>query len=113
LLAGDRSDKALLISISIDPSIDTPERLDEWSRRFGQPGPGWTLLTGSKADVDVLLKALQVFTAEKQEHAPVVLIGGKGTGSWVRASALSPPSRLAELIHTRLPLAAASGHDVR
>jgi protein SCO1/2 len=112
LLASDGNDKAQLISISIDPSIDTPERLDEWSRRFGQPGPGWTLLTGPKADIDVLLKALQIFTADKQEHAPVVLIGGERTESWVRAPALSSPSRLAELIHSRLQ-AVARDADIR
>ena len=32
----------------------------------------------------------------------MVLIGGERTESWVRAPALSSPSRLAELIHSRL-----------
>jgi protein SCO1/2 len=113
ILSSDGDHKALLISISIDPSNDTPERLDEWSKRFGQSGPGWILVTGPKSDLDVLLKAFQVFTPDKQEHTPVVLIGGEGTGSWIRASALSPPSRLAELIHTRLQLAATRGLDPR
>jgi protein SCO1/2 len=65
-------------------------------------GPEWTLLTGSKADIDSLLKALQIFTAEKQDHAPVVLIGSDGAGNWARASALLPPPRLADLIRSRL-----------
>jgi protein SCO1 len=102
LLADHASQDVNLISITVDPEVDTPERLDKWSRQFGEMGPGWTLLTGSKADVDTLLKALRILTADKQEHQPVVLIGGDQGGDWVRASALLPPARLAELIRTRL-----------
>jgi protein SCO1/2 len=102
LLGEDVGAKVRLISISIDPVVDTPERLDQWSKGFGQVEPGWTLLTGPKEDVDSLLKALSVFTAEKLDHSPVVLVGGAGAGNWARASALLPPSRLAELIQARL-----------
>lgn len=103
-LIGDAGRKAQLISISIDPSVDTPDRLEAWSKNFGQPGPGWTLVTGAKPDVDALLKALQIFTSDKQDHAPVVLIGGNGSGNWIRTSALTPPARIAELIQSRLQL---------
>src|SRR3954447_5564908 len=54
-----------LISISVDPAVDTPERLDQWMRGFGEVGGRWTALTGPKEDVDRLLKALQVFTSDK------------------------------------------------
>jgi protein SCO1/2 len=95
-----------LISISVDPVVDTPERLAEWSRNFGNSGPEWILLTGTKADVDRLLKALQIFTPEKQDHAPVVLIGGEGVEQWVRAPALLPLPRLAGVIRAQLTAAA-------
>ncbi|WP_263352897.1 SCO family protein [Acidicapsa acidisoli] len=94
--------KVRLISISIDPLTDTPEKLDEWSHKFGNVGPAWTLLTGKKDDVDSLLKALEIFTADKQEHTPVVLIGVGGSTDWARASALLPPAKIADLIHARL-----------
>jgi protein SCO1 len=90
-----------LISISIDPAVDTPERLDQWSRGFGPAGPGWTLLTGEPADVVALLKGLQVFTPDKRDHAPVVLIGGGAAVEWTRASALAPVSQLEDLILSR------------
>jgi protein SCO1 len=107
LLSNEDQSRLSLISISVDPSVDTPERLSEWSRKFGEPGPGWTLLTGSKSNVDNLLKALQVFTAEKESHKPVALIGGDGTGNWARADGLLAPSRLAEMVRARLASAAA------
>jgi protein SCO1/2 len=102
ILAGDRRGPVGLISISIDPAADTPRRLKQWSESMGFTGAGWTLLTGPKADIDTLLKALQVFTADKADHAPVVLIGGDEVAEWARASALLPPLRLAEMIQDRL-----------
>jgi protein SCO1 len=102
-LLGERAGRDVnLISISVDPGTDTPQRLDEWSKQFGDMGPGWTLLTGSKADVDTVLKALRVFTADKLEHQPVALIGGDAAGDWVHASALLTPARLQEIIQSKL-----------
>ena len=100
LLTSEGSDKLRLISISVDPPQDTPERLKQWATAFGETGAEWTLLTGAKTEIDSVLKALQVFAADKQDHAPVVLIGGEG--NWIRASALLPPKTLAELVRKRL-----------
>jgi protein SCO1/2 len=86
-----------LISISVDPTTDTPERLKAWSERFGA-GPGWTLVTGPKAVVDDLLKSLQVFTPDFADHTPTVLVGNERTGVWKRAYGLAPAAKLAELI---------------
>ena len=106
LLGANAGRDVNLISITVDPDVDGPERLDKWSRQFGEMGPGWTLLTGPKADVDALLKALQLFAADRQEHAPVALIGGDAAGDWVRCSALLTPSRIAAIIQTKLDLIA-------
>jgi len=99
-LIGDRPD-VTLISISIDPTEDTPARLSQWQHGFGATGQGWTLLTGDRNDVLALLKALQVFTPDKQDHQPVVLVGGDGASAWSRASALMPAADLAQLILSR------------
>ncbi|MCI0487543.1 MAG: SCO family protein [Blastocatellia bacterium] len=97
-LMGDRMDKDIrLISISVDPVTDTPQRLKAWSEKF-DAGPGWTLLTGPKQEVDKLLKALKVFAADKWDHAPTVLVGSETSGEWTRAYGLASPSKLAEII---------------
>src|ERR1043165_6695634 len=46
-----------LISVSVDPLTDTPQRLDAWSRKLDAK-PGWTLVTGTRSDIDRLLKSL-------------------------------------------------------
>jgi protein SCO1 len=86
-----------LISISVDPVADTPQRLKAWAGQFNA-GDGWTLLTGEKARVDRLLKALQVFTADKNGHSPFVLIGDPSGTRWRRVQGLTPPETLAGLL---------------
>jgi len=91
---GDAAGKDVqLVSISIDPENDTPNVLRAWGERFGA-GPGWSLLTGTPEDIDRVLKAMTVYTAAKEEHAPIVLIGNDSSGEWIRTHALSSPNGL-------------------
>jgi protein SCO1/2 len=95
---GDRvGDGVELISVSVDPQIDTPQQLHAWRNSFGG-GRGWTLLTGNKQDVDLLLKEMGVFAADKNKHSPFILLGDEGTEKWVRVHGLTAPERLAEMI---------------
>jgi protein SCO1/2 len=102
MLPAEARGKARLISISIDPLVDTPERLNEWSAARGRGGSDWTLVTGPKADIDAVLKALQVFTADKNSHQADVLIGGDGVTTWVHESALKPPGEILKLMQSYL-----------
>ncbi len=96
-LTDDRSGPTIdLISISVDPVTDTPQRLKAWRQKLGGRD-GWTLLTGPKADVDNLLKDLKVFTADRWDHSPTVLIGDQSTGTWTRANGLASPNELLEI----------------
>lgn len=72
-----------MISISIDPTVDTPRRLKEWSAKFGA-GPSWTLVTGRQTDIDAIVKAFGAYTARPQDHLPVTIIGSDATGLWTR-----------------------------
>jgi protein SCO1/2 len=86
-----------LLSISVDPLTDTPERLKAWGARF-HAGPGWTLLTGRKEELDRLLKAMGIFTADPASHAPILLLGDDRTGRWTRAYGLAPPAKIVQLL---------------
>lgn len=94
---GKTSQNVNLISVSVDPSIDTPERLHEFAAKFNA-GPGWTFVTGEKAEIDGLLKALGVAVAYKNDHTPLILIGSDVTGVWTRAYGLSSPASLVKTI---------------
>lgn len=86
-----------LISISVDPATDVPERLKSFSEKF-KAGPGWTFVTGSKPEIDTLLEALGGYVSNKTDHTPLILIGNDAAGFWTRAYGLSPPSQLVKLI---------------
>ncbi len=86
-----------LISISVDPTTDVPERLRAFATKF-KAGPGWTFVTGDKSEVDALLKALGAATADKNDHTPLVLIGNERSGYWTRVYGLSPPATLARIL---------------
>src|SRR5579859_4964480 len=45
-----------MVSISIDPEYDTPERLDVYARRY-HPTANWVFLTGKRDDIFRVLKA--------------------------------------------------------
>jgi protein SCO1 len=109
-LLGERAGKDVhLISVSVDPATDTPERLKAWSQKFGA-GPGWTLVTGDRAEITRLLKSLGVYTANIGDHSPLVLIGNDARHQWTRAYGLAAPAKLAELIDDMAaPAASAKG----
>jgi cytochrome oxidase Cu insertion factor (SCO1/SenC/PrrC family) len=94
-LLGNR--EVSLISISVDPATDTPQRLDAWSKKL-DARPGWTLVTGEKTDIDRLLKSLGVFTPSRDSHTPTVLVGNARSGQWQRASGFATPAAIVSLI---------------
>ncbi len=95
---GERAGRDVhLISVSIDPVIDTPKRLKSWAGRFGTE-QGWTLVTGKKPEIDKLLKALQVFTPLFKEHSPILLVGNGAANKWTRAYGLAAPADVLRLL---------------
>jgi protein SCO1 len=98
LLAGR---EVALISVSVDPETDTPARLTEWSKRFGA-GAGWTLVTGSKTDIDALLKAFGVFSADPVSHSPAAFIADTRRGIWRKVDGLAAPSTIMGVIDSVL-----------
>lgn len=88
---------AQLISVSVDPNTDTPERLRAFATKF-KAGPGWTFVTGEKSDIDSLLRALGVAVADKNDHTPMILVGNDVSGYWTRTYGLSSPTALVKVI---------------
>ena len=85
-----------LISVSVDPTVDRPERLRAFANGFGA-GPGWTFLTGEPADINRLLKAFGS-AGGISAHATTMLIGNAHSGRWVRTSGLASASTNVKLI---------------
>ena len=86
-----------LISISVDPAVDTPERLRDFAAKF-KAEPGWAFVTGNTSDINSLLQHLGVAVTNKNDHTPMILIGNDAAGYWTRAYGLSSPTSLVKLI---------------
>ena len=82
-----------LISISVDPENDTPERLKSYATLF-HAQPGWTFVTGNRADLERIWKAFNISLAAKQDHPPTVAIGNESLHQWVYASGLTTAGKL-------------------
>jgi len=86
---GDRVGKDVhLISISVDPVTDTPERLKAWGAKF-KAGPGWTFVTGEKPEIDKLLNALGAAVSKREDHTPAIIIGNDTKDVWTRTYGLA------------------------
>lgn len=105
-LLGERMGRDVFFySITIDPDHDTPAVLKEYAQKF-HAGPGWTFLTGSKADIDLISRKIGLYSEpdpnNQDGHTPSLLVGNEATGQWMRNSALDNPKYLARTIGTWL-----------
>ena len=80
---GSDQQKVHLMSISIDPEEDTPQRLSEYARKF-HAGPEWQHYTGTLAASVAAQKAFDVYRGEKMSHTAVTLLRAAPGQPWQR-----------------------------
>lgn len=90
-----------IISISVDPVVDTPPKLKEYAKKL-HAGPGWYFMTGDKKNVDVALYKLGQFVSEKENHLNIFIIGNERTGLWKKAFGLAPSDQLVKVVESVL-----------
>lgn len=58
-----------IISISIDPTNDTPEVLKNHARMLGTKSPNWHFLTGNRDYIDNLADQFNIYVGDKEDQA--------------------------------------------
>jgi protein SCO1/2 len=107
---GDDRERVHLISITIDPEHDGPEELTGYLERY-RAQSGWDFLTGTRADIDQVMRAFDAFVPDKMSHKPLIFIRSPKDDSWVRLYGFARSSDLmAEL--ERAAGGAPSGEEV-
>jgi protein SCO1 len=93
-----------MISITVDPTHDTPQVLKEYSGKFHVQA-GWQFLTGSKNDIDWIRRELGVYDPDekKTEHLNVLTIGKERTGQWLAIPALMKPENIVRTVLNLVP----------
>jgi protein SCO1/2 len=99
---GDRVGKDVrIISISVDPTVDTVASLKEYAKSL-HAGPGWYFLTGDKQNVDAVLRKLGQFVDDKQNHLNLIIVGNERTGLWKKAFGLARSEELVKVVESVL-----------
>lgn len=80
---GTESTKVHLISISIDPENDSPKVMKEYLKRY-RAKPGWDFFTGSRKDIDTVMRAFDAYIPNKMSHYALTLIHPPKEDKWIR-----------------------------
>jgi protein SCO1/2 len=86
-----------LISFSIDPEHDSPEIMATYLKRY-RAQPGWSFLTGTRGDIDLVMRAFDAYVPDKMSHQPISFIKVGASDRWLKIDGLvSTKDLLAEL----------------
>jgi protein SCO1/2 len=88
----------VLVSVSVDPVRDTPQRLKAYSK-IHKARPGWIWLTGQKSTMNAVLDGLGAYSPNFEDHAAMVLIGDGQSGQWSRLYGFPNPDRIVEQVN--------------
>ena len=97
---GANPERVRLISVSIDPQYDTPERLKAYARRFNAQ-PDWHFLTGDPAVIRHVQEAFDAYRGGKSNHLPLTILRTAPGSSWVRIEGLASPDQLLRELEQR------------
>lgn len=79
----EASIEADIVSISIDPEHDTPQRLRAHAETFGAEET-WRFLTGGVDEIERVQKAFDAYRDDKMSHAPLTFLRPGPGAYWVR-----------------------------
>lgn len=92
----------VFISMSVDATVDTPERLATFA---SSRKADWTFLTGDKPVMDEALTWLNAYSTNPENHTAMILIGDAATNRFSRIYGMPDPNfveaRVRELIAAR------------
>lgn len=72
-LGGRLGKDVIILSVTIDPETDTPEKLSRWGE-YWKRRPGWTLLTSRSQSLRDLMREFKPYP-DRGIHAPTVFVG--------------------------------------
>jgi len=94
-LGEEASQKIRFVSISIDPTRDTPAALREFAKKQQADGD-WVFLTGIPDNVDHVVKKLGQYFPDVEEHSTLLIAGNVKTRPWMKIPPQVPAQGVAE-----------------
>ena len=99
MLGGEVGKSVHFVSISIDPTRDTPAAMKEFAQTHDADHAGWTWITGKKSEIDQVLLGLRAYSPDLDEHPSMILIGDGRVGGWTRYYGFPKIDTLMNQIH--------------
>jgi cytochrome oxidase Cu insertion factor (SCO1/SenC/PrrC family) len=98
-LLGDKFNKEVFyVTVTTDPLRDTPAELKKYAQKQSADMPGWLFLTGSKENIEVVLKKFGSYSKNIEEHLTLLLVGNVPVKRWTKLKPDAPAQLLAERV---------------
>jgi protein SCO1/2 len=103
-------------SITLLPEFDRPADLKAYAA-LNRVGPGWTFLTGAKADVEAIRLGMGFYDpdplvdADISQHTGMVRVGNDSLQRWAMAPLLQEPHLILETLMAVDPVSRAAGRS--
>ena len=97
-----------LISLTLNPAIDSAEKMLEFAGKYAGVTDNWLWLTGGTTQVNEALLGLRAYAADLDEHSSVILVGNPVTNHWTSFYQFPDANDIVQRIHDYIDNAAAS-----
>ena len=91
-----------IISLTVDPEHDTPEKMKKFADAFGA-GTGWQFVTGRPEDIRAINYKLGERSKNLSDHRNEIVLGNDLTGDWQRDNVLGDLERVVTTIRAMDP----------
>ncbi len=83
------------LSLSVDPTRDTPEALKRFAERHNVDSPGWRFLVSDPQTLKTLLSRLGQWTDSPEDHTTLLIAGNAAKSHWTKLRPDAPPEQIA------------------
>ena len=94
-LGGRLGESLFFISISVDPTRDTPAAMHQFAKAQGALLPGWLWLTGREENVLAIVKRLGQYSEDVSGHSTLMLAGNVPRAHWSKVAPMATVPQIA------------------
>jgi cytochrome oxidase Cu insertion factor (SCO1/SenC/PrrC family) len=84
------------VSLSLDPTRDTPAAMKAFAKTHHADHDGWVFLTGKPENLEYIIKRLGQFTDDIEAHSTMMLAGNVRAAHWMKILPHEQPPAIAE-----------------
>jgi len=87
------------VSLSIDPTRDTPAAMKAFAQQHQADHEGWEFLTGKAEHLDFIIKRLGQYSDDIETHSTMMLAGNVKSAHWIKIMPYELAPQIAAKLH--------------